>query len=64
MDIIYSVYTFKGDLIMSTRDFDLALYLYATADKKDGWPRFSWQASSEPRQAPAIPGYPDAFLPR
>lgn len=64
MDVIYNVYTARDELILSTRDFELAMYIFATADKKSGWPRFSWQATSSPRPAPVIQGYPDAFLSR
>lgn len=64
MDCVYHVSDCKGRPIISTRDFDFAMYIYATADKRDGWPRFSWTASSEARPAPAIPGYPDVFLSR
>lgn len=60
MTYLYKVYDRKMNLLVATRNFDLAMDVYANADKKDGWPRFVW----EPAPAPAIPGYPDAFLSR
>lgn len=59
MEYLYQVHTAKGSLVVSTRDFDLALQVYAGISTRDGWPRFSYK----PLPAPAIPGYPDAFLP-
>lgn len=58
MTYLYKVFDYKGNLLASTRNFDLAMDVYANADKKNGWPRFTW----EPAPAPAISGYPDAFL--
>ena len=64
MDCVYHVSDCKGRPIISTRDLDLAMYIYATVDKKDDWPRFTWAACSEPCPTPVIPGYPDIFLSR
>lgn len=58
MTYLYKVFDHKMNLLVSTRNFDLAMDVYANADKKDGWPRFTW----EPAPTPAIPGCPDAFL--
>jgi len=58
MEYFYEVYTAKGNLVISTKNFDLALYTYAHIDTKSGWPVFAWKAI----QASAISGYPEAFL--
>ncbi len=58
MEYYYEVYTAKGVLVISTRNFDMALHAYANADKREGWPHFTCKALP----APVIPGYPDAFL--
>jgi len=59
MEYLYEVYTAKGNLVISTRNFDLALSAYASIDTKSGWPVFTWKVPP----VPAISGYPDAFLP-
>ena len=59
MTYMYKAFDHKGNLLVATRNFDLALQVYASTDKCSGWPVFVW----EPLQVPAIPGYPDAFLP-
>ncbi len=58
MEYYYEVYTSRGALVISTRNFDMALHAYANAGKKDGWPYFTHKVLP----SPAIPGYPDAFL--
>ena len=59
MTYLYKVFDCKLNLLVATRDFGLAMDIYANADKKDGWPLFTY----EPAPALAIPGDPDAFLP-
>lgn len=58
MTYLYKVFDCKMNLLIATRDFDLAFDIYANVDKKDGWPYFFWVFAP----APAIPGYPDVFL--
>lgn len=44
MDYFYQVYTANGDLVVSTRSFDLALDIYAYLSAQGGKPRFIREA--------------------
>ena len=43
MSNLYTVYDCHLNLLVETRSFDLAMNIYASADKTDGWPLFRFE---------------------